>query len=44
MADQPTDPADELLVNTNNAPDPDDGPQTGDVIYMTDSEWEVFES
>ena len=36
--------ADELLVNTNNAPDPGDGPQTGDVIYMTDSEREVFES
>ena len=38
------DNADELLVNTDNAPDPDDGPQTGDVIYMTDSEWEGFES
>ncbi len=35
---------DELLVNTNNAPDPGDGPQTGDVIYMTDSEREAFES
>lgn len=51
MADLPTDPADELLVNTNNAPDPDDGPQTGDVIYMTgdviymtDNEREMFES
>ena len=44
MADLPTDPADELLVNTNNAPDPDDGPQAGDVIYMTDNEREMFES
>ena len=44
MAARPTDPADELLVNTNNAPDPDDGPQTGDVIYMTDNEREMFES
>ena len=35
---------DVLLFNTDNAPDPDDSPQTGDVIYMTDSECEVFES
>ena len=32
------DNADEMLVNTDNAPDPDDGAKTGDVIYMTDSE------